>query len=77
MKTVKSFKAKKKTNRFNKNQKVWIRDVQQNCILIYFKWRGKGRYVKGVVDSWSPCVGEIREFEVSNTFADRILKGML
>ena len=50
---VKMFKAKKQTNRFNKNQKVWITLEFGNHAYIRFKFRGKGRYVSGVIEKWN------------------------
>jgi hypothetical protein len=73
MKTVSLFKAQKTTKRFNLNQKVWIVHHNGNSMVVFFKWRGKGRYVNGIVDSKSPCVGELKEIEVSKSFYDRIM----
>ena len=47
---VQYFKAAKRTHRFNENQKVWIRHTFSNHMEVWFKWRGKGRYVSGLVD---------------------------
>ena len=69
---VKYFKAVKKTNRFNKNQRVWVRSEFANHMWIWFKWRGKGRYVAGTIDKFSLCIGEIKEIEVEDAFAKRI-----
>ena len=50
---IKMFKAKKETHRFRKNQKIWIVDEMPNHCNIKFKFRGKNRYVKGVIDKWN------------------------
>lgn len=67
--TIKYFKAAKKTKRFNMNQKVWIILECANHLYIRFKYRGKGRYVNGVVDKFAKCVGEIKSIKVSKDFA--------
>ena len=69
---VQYFKAQKQTRRFKKNQKVWIELHCANHLYIWFKWRGRGRYVSGVVDKFAKCVGEIKEIEVNDDFAKRI-----
>ena len=73
---VQYFKAIKRTNRFNYNQKVWIRHMFANHMWVWFKFRGKGRYVSGVLDKFAPCIGEIKEIEVEEQFGNRI-KGIL
>lgn len=72
MATVEYFKAARRTNRFNANQKVWIRLNSQNHLWIRFKWRGRGRWVNGIVGKNNPSVGEIRQIEVDDDFALRI-----
>ena len=72
MSKVEYFKAAKRTNRWNENQKVWVRHRFANHLWVWFKWRGKGRYVSGVVDRFANCVGEINEIEVDDSFARRI-----
>lgn len=69
---VQYFKSTKETNRFNKNQKVWVRLDCANHLMIYFKWRGKGRYVNGIIDKFDKCVGDIKIIEVENSFAKKI-----
>ena len=66
------FKATKRTRRFNENQKVWIRYAFSNHMEVWFKWRGRGRYVSGLVGRWHPCVGEIKVIDVDDAFAQRI-----
>ena len=66
------FQAKTKTNRFNANQRVWIRSNHANHLLVWFRWRGSGRYVSGILDKFAGCVGEIKEIEVDDGFARRI-----
>lgn len=70
---VEYFKAVKKTNRFNANQKVWIRQNLANSLWIWFRWRGNGRYISGTIDKFSPSVGEIKKIDVSEAFASRIV----
>lgn len=72
MATVRYFKAQKETHRFNKNQRVWIRAKFANHSLVWFKWRGKGRFVNGVIDNFAPYVGEIKTIEMDEDFAKRI-----
>jgi hypothetical protein len=69
---VKMFKATRSTNRFNKNQAVWVSFDHANHLDIYFKFRGSGRYVRGVIDKSSPVVGEIKSIDVDGEFASRI-----
>ena len=45
------FKAKKQTNRFRKNQRVWILKHHGTHAEIVFKYRGCGRYVKGLLST--------------------------
>ena len=71
---IEYFKATKKTRRFNKNQKVWISLNCANHLYINFKWRGKGRYVRGIIDKHIPTVGEIKEIEVDKIFGERITR---
>lgn len=73
MKKIQYFKATKTTNRFNKNQKVWIVRNHSNYLHVFFKWRGNGRYVTGDCDKYANCVGEIKEIEVSEDFYNRIM----
>ena len=72
MREVQYFRAAKTTHRFNKNQKVWIRCRHQNHLQIWFKFRGKGRYVSGIAGRFEPYVGEIKTIEVDDEFADRV-----
>ena len=66
------FNAQKNTNRFNKNQKVWISHLFAHHMYIWFKWRGNGRYVNGIIDRYSKAVGEIKQVDVNETFAKRV-----
>jgi hypothetical protein len=70
--TIKYFKAKKQTHRFRENQKVWIRFEYANHLDIYFKWRGCGRYVAGVIDKFHGAVGDIKQIECDDNFFKRI-----
>lgn len=72
MKTVSYFKATKQTPRFNKNQKVWISLDMPNCMYVYYRYRGKGRYVTGMCNKDAKYIGEIKTIEVSDSFAARI-----
>lgn len=71
--TVMMFKAQRQTNRFRKNQKVWVRRRFGNHLEIRFKYRGKGRYVNGVISRFpddAPAVElPLREIDVAATFA--------
>lgn len=70
---IQMFLATKNTHRFKKNQKVWVRARHQNHLDIYFKWRGKGRYVTGVQDRFADCVGNLKTFAVDKSFATRVI----
>lgn len=81
MKIIKYFKAKVNTKKFRKNQKVWITLELGNHLYIISRWRGKGRYVSGVIAKWdssynnlSRIIGDggIKEMEVTNDFYTRI-----
>jgi len=72
MREVQYFKAAKQTHRFNENQKVWVRCNLANHLEIWFKFRGKGRYVTGTADKFALYVGEIKTIKVDDDFADRI-----
>ena len=78
--TVQMFKAQRSTKRFRKNQKVWIKMAHGNHLSIHFKWRGKGRYVNGIIDKHSnnwrdfnPVIGtyEYKKVPVLKEFAER------
>lgn len=71
---IKYFKALKNTRRFRANQQVWISKEYANHMEIVFRWRGKGRYVTGIIDKHSPCVGEIKMIQVVETFIHKINK---
>lgn len=71
---VEYFRAQKQTHRFRKNQKVWISYNYDNHLDIYFRWRGKGRYVRGTMSKdQDSVIGEIKSIEVSEEFAKRII----
>ena len=70
---VQYFKAQKRTHRFNENQKVWISWRHANHLNIYYRFRGKHRYVRGVIDRWSKPVGELKTIEVDEGFARRVI----
>ena len=69
---VQYFKAKQSSNGINKNQKVWIVQDAGNYLLVWHKWRGKGRAVKGEMEKTNPVVGEIKSIEVDACFANKI-----
>lgn len=77
MREIQYFKAARQTPRFRKNQTVWIRQMFANHIWIRFKFRGRGRYVNGTIGKLSTAVGEIKNAEVDDEFADRIEYGDL
>lgn len=77
---VKMFKAQKDTNRFRKNQKVWIKDEYANYLSIRYRYRGRGRYVSGFMakwassyDGWSSIIGDegLKTIVVDYQFAKR------
>lgn len=74
------FRAKKKTNRFNLNQRVFVSVDFANHAKIRFKYRGSGRYVNGVIPKfigpkWNKVIGDegFKEIEVDESFGNRIL----
>jgi hypothetical protein len=69
---IKYFKTTKQTNRFSKNQKVWVVSEQANHLYIVFNYRGKGRYVKGVADKFAKYVGDLKEIDIQPSFAKRL-----
>jgi len=69
---VKYFKATKQTHRFRENQKVWVRYEHANHTDIFYKFRGNGRWVCGVCDRWAVFIGDIKEIDVEDSFADKI-----
>ena len=72
MALVKMFKATRATRLINANQRVFVSFNHANHMDIYFKVRGRGRYVHGVIDKGSSAVGEIKEIEVADDFAERV-----
>lgn len=72
MPKVLMFKAAKDTRRFKRNQKVWISYLFSNHMTVYHKFRGSGRWVRGVVDRGNSVVGVIHEVEVDQRFAREI-----
>lgn len=69
---VSIFKAACQTHRFRKNQKVWVREMCQNHMVVWYRFRGKNRYVEGTVDRWATCVGPVAEIDVDEAFWQRI-----
>jgi hypothetical protein len=72
MGAVQMFKAPKDSHRFRKGQKVWVKCMAANHMEIWFKWRGKGRYVSGIIDKQNPNVGKIMTLDVDAEFKERI-----
>lgn len=68
---IQMFKAPKQTKRFNLNQKVWITHSFANHSCIIFKYRGKGRYVRGVIDNEHLTGVNIKWVNVDYEFAER------
>jgi len=86
MAKLKMFKARKETNRFRKNQRVWVEYEFGNHARIRFRWRGNGRYVSGTINKWSftkkatwnPVIGQegFKEIEVEEEFYRRITNNL-
>lgn len=75
--TVQLFRAAQDTKRFRANQKVFICDGSRpgSHYRIKFKWRGKGRWVKGIIGVWrssysklNPQIGKIQTIDVTPEF---------
>jgi len=75
MKKVEYFKAARRSNRFRENQKVWVALNAANHLYIWYRFRGKGRYVKGLIDKESSAISVIFEIDVSDDFAERVKRG--
>jgi len=85
---VQYFKAQKDTKRFKKGQKVWIRYRDANCLQVWSKWRGSGRYTQSTITRWdwsnkniecNEVIGEqgLSSMEVDEEFGKRILGGFI
>ena len=85
---VKKFKAQIDTNRFKKNQDIWIVALHGNHIDCVAKWRGKGRYVSYTVGIYPSVTNDyvnkilgsldnIKELEVDIEFAKRHNLGLI
>jgi hypothetical protein len=72
LQTVQMFKALCQTRRFRANQNVWVREVAQNHLRIWFRWRGSGTYVQGVIERTHKAVGPLVDVEVTEEFAQQI-----
>jgi len=72
MKKITYFKATKDSNRFNKNQKVWVICYSSNHSDICFKWRGKGRYVTGVINHDCKSMGKLKRMDIADDFFYRL-----
>lgn len=82
MKTVKYFKAQVNTKKFKKGQVVWVTIEQGNHLYIISRWRGKGRYMSGMMAKWdssyrnfSSIIGNsgIKEMDVTEEFYNRVI----
>jgi len=70
MTTVHLFKAQRQTRRFRRNQKVWVGSIEQDHLRIWFRWRGKGTYVRGIIGRFDRKeVGPLIEVDVTEEFA--------
>ena len=69
---VQMFRAQVRTRRFRKNQKVWVRLREQNHLIIWFRWRGRGTYVRGVIERTHDAVGALQDIDVNCDFARQI-----
>ena len=69
------FKAQKQTRRFNKNQRVWIVKEYGNFCIIKFRYRGRGRYVSGILNKENQTVANVtfKEIEVHEDFYNKIM----
>ena len=83
---IKIFKAQKQTKRFNKNQKVWITKEFENHLYVRFKYRGKGRYVNGILDkfnkvgdNYNDIIGKdgFKEIDISENFYNNIMNNSI
>ena len=82
MGTIKYFKAQEDTKKFRKNQKVWITNECDNHLYIVSRWRGKGRWVSGVMSKFDSSYknlsriignGGIKEMDVTDDFFNRVI----
>ena len=68
------FKALKNTNRFKKNQTVWIQQHRGTHAYIIYKFRGRHRYVKGIIQvefDTSIISKPMMEIKVERSFAEK------
>ena len=68
---VRLFRAARDSHRWRANQKVWIELLCANHMYVRFRWRGRGRYVRGIVDRFTCAVGEIKTIGIDRDFAER------
>tara|TARA_R110002050_G_scaffold29188_2_gene75392 strand:+ start:448 stop:675 length:228 start_codon:yes stop_codon:yes gene_type:complete len=73
MKTLLMFKAEYTTKRFNENQKVWIVEDYGNFCKVYYKYRGKGRYVSGILKKENKTFAIPKYIEVTEDFYNRVM----
>ncbi len=73
---IEMFKAARTSKRFNANQKVFVSHRHDNHMEICFRWRGKGRWTRGTIDTFTnTSVGPIRTIDVAAGFAQFIQHG--
>lgn len=55
--------------RFKQGQKVWIESNQANHLQVFYKYRGKGRYVSGLISKGGI---NIKKMNITQQFYNRI-----
>ena len=73
MKIIESFKSPKRINRFNKGQRIWIQYKFANHSYVIYKYRNRGRWVKGIIDNIF-FEGQTQQFEVDDRFYDLLMR---
>ena len=69
------FKAQVDTKRFRKNQRVWVTEEYGNFCQVYFKYKGRGRYVHGLLNKEDKSIGccTFKEIEVTEEFYNKAM----
>ena len=67
------FKAQVDTKRFRKNQRVWITEEYGNFCKVYFKYKGRGHYVNGLLSKENKTVRNctFKSIEVTEEFYNK------
>ena len=75
MKTLLMFKAQVDTKRFNKNQRVWVTKEYGNFCQVYFKYKGRGHYVHGLLNKENKTVRNctFKKIEVTEEFYNKAI----